>query len=91
MRMLIDTEEFKHKLNNSKYYGTEVWDDICNMLSDCTSYTLNSYEDEIESKYHDSKYCKYYTTRTETRFLSDAEMCIEISQLCSSKKFYSSY
>jgi len=24
MRMLIDTEEFKHKLNNSKYYDTEV-------------------------------------------------------------------
>ena len=66
---LIATEEFKHKLNNSKYYGTEVWDDICNMLSECTSYTLDAKEND------DSKYCKYYTTRIETRFLSDAEMC----------------
>lgn len=66
--MLIDTEEFKHKLNNSKYYGTEVWDDICNMLSECTSYTLNAEEE-------DNTYCPYYTTRTETIYLSDAEMC----------------
>ena len=69
MRMLIDTEEFKHKLNNSKYYGTEVWDDICNMLSECTSYTLDTEEED------DDIYCRYYTTNTETRRLSDAEMC----------------
>ena len=67
--VLIDTEEFKHKLNNSKYYGTEVWDDICNMLSECTSYTLNAKQDD------DKKYCPYYTTRMETRRLSDAEIC----------------
>ena len=67
--MLIDTEEFKHKLNNSKYYGTEVWDDICNMLSECTSYTLNTEEDD------DNRYCPYYTTRMETRILSDEEIC----------------
>lgn len=65
--MLIDTEEFKHKLNNSKYYGTEVWDDICNMLSECKSYTSN-YKEE-------SEICPYYTTRMETRYLSDADMC----------------
>ena len=67
--MLIEIEEFKHKLNNSKYYGTEVWDDICNMLSECTSYTLNTEEDDND------KGCPYYTTRMETRYLSDAEMC----------------
>lgn len=33
--MLIDTEDFKHKLNNSKYYGTDVWSDICDMLAEC--------------------------------------------------------
>lgn len=32
---LIDAEEFKHKLNNSKYYGRKVWKDILNMLDDC--------------------------------------------------------
>lgn len=68
--MLIDTEEFKHKLNNSKYYGTEVWNDVCDMLAECTSYTLNTeYNDD------DNKCCPYYTTNTETRRLSDAEMC----------------
>ena len=66
---LIDIEEFKHKLNNSKYYDTEVWDDICNMLSECTAYILNTEED------NDKIYCPYYTTRMETRMLSDAEMC----------------
>ena len=65
---LIDTEEFKHKLNNSKYYGTEVWNDICDMLAECKSHTPN-YEEEGEI------YCPYYTTRMETRRLSDIEMC----------------
>lgn len=69
MKMLIDTEEFKHKLNNSKYYGTGVWDDICNMLSECASYTLDTGEED------DDIYCRYYTTRMETRYLSDAQMC----------------
>ena len=64
---LIDTEEFKHKLNNSKYYGTEVWDDICNMLAECTSYTLDTAED------NDNIYCPYYTTSTETITLSDSQ------------------
>lgn len=67
--MLIDTEEFKHKLNNSKYYGTEVWNDICDMLAECKSHIPN-YEEE------DDIYCRYYTTNTETRRLSDAEMCV---------------
>lgn len=68
IRMLIDTEEFKHKLNNSKYYGTEVWDDICNMLAECKSHTPNT-------KNNDNKCCPYYTLIMETRYLSDAEMC----------------
>lgn len=67
--MLIDTEEFKHKLNNSKYYGTEVWNDICDILSECTSYTLDTKEED------DDIYCPYYTINIETRLLSDAQMC----------------
>ena len=31
---IIDAEEFKHKLNNSKYYGGKVWKDILNMLEE---------------------------------------------------------
>ena len=67
---LINAEEFKRKLNNSKYaYNKELWDDICNMLSECTSYTPNAEEG------NDKIHCPYYTTRMETRYLSDAEMC----------------
>ena len=44
---LIDTEEFKHKLNNSKYYGTEAWDDICNMLYECKSKTLKTEDNAV--------------------------------------------
>lgn len=82
--MLIDTEEFKHKLNNSKYYGTEVWDDICNILSECASYTLNAEED------NDNVYCPYYATSIETRRLSDAEMC-EVYKLTGKIKLSAEY
>lgn len=38
---IIDAEEFKHKLNNSKYYGGKVWKDILNMLDDCKTITVS--------------------------------------------------
>lgn len=38
---LIDAEEFKHKLNNSKYYGGKVWKDILNMLDDCKTISVS--------------------------------------------------
>ena len=35
--MLIELEELKHKINNSKYYGTDAWRDILDMAVDCDS------------------------------------------------------
>lgn len=35
--MQIELEELKHKINNSKYYGTDVWRDILDMANDCES------------------------------------------------------
>lgn len=36
---LIDAEELKHKINTSKYYGTEAWCDILDMIADCETQT----------------------------------------------------
>ena len=33
--MLIDFEEVKHKLNNSRWYGTQVWYEILDIIGDC--------------------------------------------------------
>lgn len=33
--MLIELEELKHKINNSKWYGTDAWKDILDMAADC--------------------------------------------------------
>ena len=33
--MLIDFEDIKHKLNNSKWYGTQAWYEILNIIGDC--------------------------------------------------------
>lgn len=33
--MLIDFEEVKHKLNNSKWYGTQAWYEILDIIGDC--------------------------------------------------------
>lgn len=33
--MLIDFEEIKHKLNSSKWYGTQAWYEILNIIGDC--------------------------------------------------------
>ena len=32
---LIDAEEFKHKINNSELYGTDVWAKVLDMLAEC--------------------------------------------------------
>ena len=37
--MLIDFEELKHKVNSSKWYGTEAWYEILNIISDCEDKT----------------------------------------------------
>ena len=31
---LIDAEELKHRVNNSKYYGTERQRDFCDMIAE---------------------------------------------------------
>ena len=33
--MLIDFEDIKHKLNNSKWYGTQAWYEILDIIGDC--------------------------------------------------------
>ena len=38
--MLIDTEDFKHRINNSDLYGTEAWDKVMNMLAECESFNI---------------------------------------------------
>lgn len=32
--ILIDAEELKHRVNNSKYYGTERQRDFCDMITE---------------------------------------------------------
>jgi len=33
--MLIDFEDIKHKLNNSKWYGTQAWCEILDIIGNC--------------------------------------------------------
>ena len=33
--MLLDFEEIKNKVNNTKWYGTEAWYDILDAIADC--------------------------------------------------------
>ena len=33
--MLLEFEEIKHRLNKSKWYGSEAWWDILNIISEC--------------------------------------------------------
>ena len=33
--MLIDFEDIKHKLNSSKWYGTQAWYEILDIIGDC--------------------------------------------------------
>lgn len=33
--MLIRFEDIKHKLNNSKWYGTQAWYEILDIIGDC--------------------------------------------------------
>ena len=39
---LIDSEELKHRVNNSKYYGTERQRDFCDMITE--SETIDAVE-----------------------------------------------
>lgn len=35
MMRLIDAEEFKHKINNSELYGTDMCEKVLDMLAEC--------------------------------------------------------
>ena len=50
--MLIDTEEFKHKLNNSDLYGTDAWAKVLDILAECE--TRNSTIETAIKDYYDS-------------------------------------
>lgn len=36
----MNFEEIKHRLNKSKWYGSEAWQDILNIISDCEDKSL---------------------------------------------------
>ena len=49
---LIDAEEFKHKINNSELYGTDVWAKVLDMLAECE--TRNSTIETAIKDYYES-------------------------------------
>ena len=51
--MLIDFEEIKHRLNNSKWYGTQAWYEILDIVSDCDD------KSRLISKAYPCDFCKH--------------------------------
>ena len=51
--MLIDFEEVKHKLNSSKWYGTQAWYEILDIIGDCDD------KGRLISKVYPCDFCKH--------------------------------
>lgn len=60
MSRFIDTEQLKHDLNNSVYYGTDAWDAFCNMIDKCDSVDAVQVVRCVECKHRDAEigFCK---------------------------------